>query len=35
MGLVEAVAAGMKTSAELASITKCDERLIGMPQSGY
>ena len=30
MGLVEAIAVGTKTSAELANITKCDERLIGM-----
>lgn len=30
MGLIKAVAEGTKTAADLASITKCDERLIGM-----
>lgn len=30
MGLPEAVIEGAKTAAELATITKCDEKLIGM-----
>jgi hypothetical protein len=29
MGLVKAVAEGTKTASELASITECDEKLIG------
>lgn len=33
MGLVKALVEGTKTAAELASITKCNERLIGMSSS--